>query len=242
MLEILPVLLLNKFLYTSGFQSSCHFISVIASCTSLCFEKQTIACFFLSCLFYFYFDAFYSFIFVYYSLQFLCAEVFFKCNKNIEFTFRISYFVSFCTTGIACSFILYSYLVGFFSINFFSLCFYWACICPLFELIYCSCCFISCFLFSISCIDWFLLLFFGPLFLFYNISFLCFSISIMNNFMLLIFPYSAITFCSSCTSIISSLQYLTMYFCLYYNLLFDVIVSHQHSILMVVLFLAYRKF
>ena len=125
MLEILPVLLLNKFLYTSGPQSSYHFISVIASCASLYFEKQTIACFFLSCLFFFYFVAFYSFIFLYYSLQFLCADVFFKCNKNIEFTFRIFYFVSFCTTGVACSFILYSYLIGFFSINFFSLCFYW---------------------------------------------------------------------------------------------------------------------
>ena len=82
MLEILPVLLLNKFLYTSGLQSSYHFISVIASSASHYFEKQTIACFFLSCLFFFYFVAFYSFIFLYYSLQFLCAEVFFKCNKN----------------------------------------------------------------------------------------------------------------------------------------------------------------
>ena len=53
------------------------------------------------------------------------------------------------------------------------------------------------------------------------------------TFILLIFPYSAIIFCSSFPSILSSL---------YYNLLFGVLVSHMDSILVVVLLLVYCKF
>ena len=116
----------------------------------LCFLWETNHCLFLlSCLYFFYFDTFCGSIFLHYSLQFFWVQVFFKCNKNIEFTFTIFYFVSFCITGVACFFALYSWLVGFFTIILFSFCFSLACIYSLLELISlnCSSCFICYILF-----------------------------------------------------------------------------------------------
>ena len=98
-------------------------------------KNKPLPVFFPTCVYLFYFDAFHSSIFLHYSLQFLCVQVFFICNENIEFTFTVFYSVSFCTAGVTCSFILYSCLVGLSCIIFFSFCFCWACICPLLEII-----------------------------------------------------------------------------------------------------------
>ena len=114
--------------------------------------------------------------------------------------------------------------------------------CPLLELISCSWCFICYILFCSP----YLLLSVIALFCFiaYHCSVFYSSILMTNNF----YAFNLSIFCHYI------LQFLYIHciihlcytrqicFCLYYNLLFDVLVSHMHSILMVVLFHAYRTF
>ena len=80
-------------------------------------------------------------------------------------------------------------------------------------------------------------------FIAYHCSFFCSSILIMKN----IFIFNLSIFCHYALQLlyIHCIIFVisgNIYFCLYYNLLFDVHASHMHSILMVVLFLAYVSF
>ena len=94
--------------------------------------------------------------------------------------------MSFCTTGVACSFILYSCLVDLFSIIFFSSCFSLASIYLLLELISCSCYFICYILFcSLSLVSTdfcYCSLRLHLCFIVYHCSVFCSSILMMNNF------------------------------------------------------------